>query len=411
MKNKVMRTALVAILSVAIPGAVSLAPSHATGTTLYTHAEWQKIQTSAKGQTVNFYMWGGGAKINDYVNKYLAPLAAQQGVTLNQVKLNGTPDAVNKVLAEKQAGNLTNGSVDMIWINGNNFATGVQANIWNCGWSTKLPNAKYVDWGNSSVANDFGLPVNGCEAPWATASSGLVYDSKVMTKTNVSSMANFVAWIKANPGKFTYPAPPDFNGSMTVRRLAYYANGGASSFLGAFNQTTFDSTMRVTADFLNGLKPYLWRQGKTYPADIGALQKLYATGEVSAYVNYGALSDWVNVKSGLFPATTKVSALDGMIGNISYITIPFNSPHFAGAQVVANLMHSPAAQLEMQAQGVIGSPAINMNMTTLSGSYRALPINPGGVSPAVLAKNALPEPNSNWVNAIDAGWAKLVQQK
>ena len=412
MKHKFMRTALVAVLAVVIPGTVAMAPSHATGSTLYSYSQWKKILADANGQTVNFYMWGGGASINNYVNNYLAPAAKQLGVTLNQVKLTATSDAVNKVLAEKQAGNTTKGSVDMIWINGNNFATGVQANIWNCNWSTKLPNAKFVDWTSSAVANDFGLAVNGCEAPWATASSGLVYDSKVISKSAVSTMGSFIAWVKTHPGKFTYPAPPDFNGSMTVRRLAYYANGGYSAFLGKFNQASFDAAMKTTADLLNGLKPYLWRQGKTYPADIGALQKLYATGEVSAYINYGALTDWTNVKSGLFPATTRVTAFqDGMIGNVSYVTIPFNSSHFAGAQVVSNLMESPAAQLEMQKEGVIGSPAINMNLTPLSGTYRALPVDPSSVSPSVLAKNANPEPNSDWVNALDAGWAKFVQQQ
>ena len=100
-----------------------------------------------------------------------------------------------------------------------------------------------------------------------------------------------------------------------------------------------------------------------------------------------------------------------MIGNVSYVTIPFNSPHFAGAQVVSNIMDSPQAQLEMQKEGVIGSPAINMNMTPLSGEYRSLPVDPASVSPSVLSKNANPEPNSAWVNALDAGWAKFVQQQ
>jgi putative spermidine/putrescine transport system substrate-binding protein len=334
------------------------------------------------------------------------------GVTLNQVKLNGTAEAVNKVLGEKQAGKNTGGSVDMIWINGENFATGVQADIWHCNWATKLPNAKYVDWNNSSVNSDFGLPVNGCEAPWATASSGLVYDSKVVPKSAVASLDAFVTWAKANPGKFTYPAPPDFNGSMTVRRLFYYANGGYSNFLGAYNASTFTPAMAKTATFLNDLKPALWRKGATYPANIGDLEKLYANGEISAYLNYGALASFANVKTGLFPASTRVAAFkEGMIGNISYVSIPYNSPNKAGAQVIANIMESPAAQLKMQVDGVIGSPAIDMSKTPLAAQYRSLPIHPSSVSPSVLAKNANPELTAAWLKAIDAGWIKDVQQK
>lgn len=411
MKFSSLRKLLVVAIVATLPGLIAAAPSKAIGSTLYTSTEWNKILKEAKGQTVNWYMWGGGDTINTYVNSYIGAEAKKLGVTLNQVKLNATVDAVNKVLGEKQAGNTTNGAVDMIWINGENFATGVQANIWACDWSSKLPNAKYVDWTSSSVNRDFGLAVNGCEAPWATASSGLVYDSKVVPKPAVTTLDGFVAWIKANPGKFTYPAPPDFNGSMTVRRFFYYANGGYSNFLGAFDQAKFDAGMAKTAALLNSLKPYMWRKGATYPATIGDLEKLYANGEISAYFNYGALSSFTNVDKGLFPKSTRVTAFrDGMIGNISYVAVPFNSPHKAGAQVIANILQSPAAQLKMQVDGVIGSPAIVMNRTPLSGQYRSLPIHPSSTSPATLAKNANPELTSTWLKAIDAGWIKSVQQ-
>ena len=412
MKFKVLIKLLVVMLVATIPGVIATAPSSAIGTTTYTAPQWNKILKEAKGQTVNWYMWGGGAKINTYVNEYIGAEAKKLGVILNQVKLNATPEAVNKVLGEKQAGNNTNGAVDMIWINGENFATGVQADIWHCNWATKLPNAKYVDWTNPSIYSDFGLPVNGCEAPWATASSGLVYDSKVVPKSAVATLEGFVTWAKANPGKFTYPAPPDFNGSMTVRRLFYHANGGYANFLGAYNASTFTPAMAKAATFLNDLKPALWRKGETYPATIGDLEKLYANGEISAYFNYGALSSFANVKTGLFPTSTRVAAFkEGMIGNISYVAIPYNSPNKAGAQVIANIMQTPAAQLKMQAEGIIGSPAIVMAKTPLAAAYRALPIHPSSVSPATLAKNANPELTAAWLRAIDAGWIKDVQQK
>ena len=412
MKLRFISKLLVLVLAFAIPGVITTTSSNALGTTLYTTAEWKKILKEANGQTVNWYMWGGSDAINDYVNNYIGKEAKKFGVTLNQVKLTATVDAVNKVLGEKQAGNNSKGSVDMIWINGENFATGVQAKIWHCDWATKLPSAKFVDWTSSAVNSDFGLAVNGCEAPWATASSGLVYDSKVIPKSAVASLDAFVTWVKANPGKFTYPAPPDFNGSMTVRRLFYYANGGYSNFLGAYDASKFTPAMAKAASFLNDLEPSLWRKGTTYPATIGDVEKLFANGEIAAYLNYGALSSFTNVDKGLFPKTTRVTAFkEGMIGNISYVTIPYNSPNKAGAQVIANIMQTPAAQLKMQADGVIGSPSIMMNKTTLSGQYRSLPVHPSSTSPATLAKNANPELTAAWLRAIDAGWIKDVQQK
>ena len=412
MKFKRLSKLLVVVLAASIPGVVATAPSSAIGTTTWTSPQWNKILKEAKGQTVNWYMWGGSTVINDYVNDVIGGEAAKFGVKLNQVKLNATADAVNKVLGEKQAGNLTKGSVDMIWINGENFLTGKQAKIWDCGWSTKLPNAKYVDWTSPAINLDFGLPVDGCEAPWARATAALVYDSAKISASAVKSSQTFVDWVKKNPGQYTYPAPPDFNGSMTVRRLFYHANGGYSNFLGAYDAAKFTPGMAKAATFLNDLKPSLWRKGATYPANIGDLEKLYANGEISAYFNYGALASFTNVDKGLFPKSTRVTAFkEGMIGNISYVTIPFNSPNKAGAQVIANIMQSPAAQLKMQADGVIGSPAIVMSKTPLSAQYRALPIHPSSTSPATLARNANPELTSAWLKAIDAGWIKDVQQK
>lgn len=390
---------------------MSVTPSGAVGTKLYSGKEWKKILSEAKGQTVNWYMWGGGAKINTYVNDYLGEEAKKYGITLNQVKLNATPEAVNKVLGEKQAGNDKNGSVDLIWINGNNFATGVQADIWHCDWSTKLPNTKYVNWNSSAVNQDFGLPVNGCESPWATASSGVVYDSKYVKKSNLASAAAFTAWVKKNPGKFTYPAPPDFNGSMTVRRFFYQANGGYNQFLGKFDQAIFDSAMNKTASLLNEIEPYLWRKGATYPATIGDVQKLFATGEISAYLDYGARNAFIEVNNGLYPDSTRVGVFgDGMIGNLSYVTIPYNSPRKAGAQVIANLMLAPQAQMKLQTDGIVGLPAINMNITPISGPYRSLPISKHSLSPTKLAKKANPEISADWVNAIDSAWKDKVQK-
>ena len=412
MKSKLIRTVLVAALMASIPSLVISTPSNAIGTTLYTSSEWKKILKEANGQTVNWYMWGGSTVINDYVNDVIGGEAAKLGIKLNQVKLNATADAVNKVLGEKQAGNLNKGSVDMIWINGENFLTGKQAKIWDCGWSTKLPNAKYVDWTSPAINLDFGLPVDGCEAPWARATAALVYDSAKISASAVKSSQTFVDWVKKNPGQYTYPAPPDFNGSMTVRRWAYHANGSFEPFMGTFDQGKYNVASKKAFDFLNDLKPSLWRKGSTYPANIGELEKLYANGEISAYISYGASTAPNQVDKGLYPKSTRVAAWsDGQIGNTNYVTIPFNSPNKAAAYVVANIINSPLAQYLNAKSLVLDSPAILMSKTPYSSQMRSIPVKTSGISIAKLQASVLPEPNGIWLKAIDAGWIKDVQQK
>ena len=85
-------------------------------------AEWSDIVAKARGQTVYFNAWGGGEQINAYIAWTAQQLDERYGIKLEHVKLADTADAVARVLAEKTAGKTDGGSVDLIWINGENFA-------------------------------------------------------------------------------------------------------------------------------------------------------------------------------------------------------------------------------------------------------------------------------------------------
>jgi putative spermidine/putrescine transport system substrate-binding protein len=90
----------------------------------YRAMNFEQIAAAARGQTVNWHMWGGSDAINAYVNGYVAEqLKAQYDITLKQVPVTDIAETVNKLLAEKQAGKLEGGSVDLMWINGENFRT------------------------------------------------------------------------------------------------------------------------------------------------------------------------------------------------------------------------------------------------------------------------------------------------
>ena len=86
---------------------------------------WEAVLEAARGQTLNWHMWGGSDVWNNFVDTvYGGELMENYGVTLNRVPLADTVDAVNQVLSEEEAGVAHDaGSVDMIWINGENFKT------------------------------------------------------------------------------------------------------------------------------------------------------------------------------------------------------------------------------------------------------------------------------------------------
>jgi putative thiamine transport system substrate-binding protein len=85
-------------------------------------ADWDSVVAEADGQTVYWNAWGGSTNTNDFIAWVGERVQEDYGVTLEHVKLTDTADAVTRVLTEKQAGEDDDGAVDMIWINGANFA-------------------------------------------------------------------------------------------------------------------------------------------------------------------------------------------------------------------------------------------------------------------------------------------------
>ncbi|MEM8862807.1 MAG: extracellular solute-binding protein, partial [Chloroflexota bacterium] len=126
---------------------------------------WEEVLADAEGTTVNFHMWGGSDVINSNVNDDIgAKVLEQYGVTVNRVPLVDTADAVNKILDEAAAG-VETGTIDLIWINGENFRTLAEADQLYGDWSEGIPNAQFVNWSDPSLAFDFGYPVEGRESP------------------------------------------------------------------------------------------------------------------------------------------------------------------------------------------------------------------------------------------------------
>lgn len=128
---------------------------------------WQQLQNSGENQDVYFHTWGGDPQINTYIQWAAAAVEDKYNIHLIHVKLSDTSEAVSRVLAEKSANNDEQGSVDLIWINGANFATMSENSLLLKDWANHLPNFALTDpKNNPAVTLDFGVPTKGMEAPW-----------------------------------------------------------------------------------------------------------------------------------------------------------------------------------------------------------------------------------------------------
>ena len=399
-------TAAVIATALVIPLAACSAP--ATGDQQY--ADWDEVVAAAEGQTVKLWMYGGDEQGNAYVNDVLVPAAAELGVTLEQVPIADTPDALNRILSEVQAGEV-NGEVDLVWVNGNNFGTGKEAGAWECGWTSMLPNMALTDPADPLLLDDFGTPVDGCEVPWHKAQFTFVYNSETVTDVP-STLDELLDWARANPGRFTYPAPPDFTGSVFVREVLYSVSGGYENVPLAFSQDDFDALTPALYGELQDLEASLWRGGETYPQSSTELDQLFADGEVDFTMTYGPATLTELVANGTYPAGTKVLTLDeGTVGNASFLGLASTSGSKAGAMVVANLALS-AEQQAAKAQPDVWGQFTVLDLDQLSDKQRALfealPESPVVPTYDVLSENANPELAAAWVTPIDEGWRQSV---
>ncbi|RRR69776.1 MAG: ABC transporter substrate-binding protein [Candidatus Viridilinea halotolerans] len=308
---------------------------------------WDSVVAAARGQTLNWYMWGGSESINRFVDEFYGkPLAERYGITLNRVPLADAVDAVNQVLSEKEAG-ITAGAVDLIWINGENFRSLKQAAMLLPDWSRRLPNAALVDWENPALYLDFGEPVEGYESPWSSAQFQFIYDTARMDEDELPrSYAELLTWAQANPGRFTYiaPGPGAFQGTRFVKGALFELSGDAQQWL-AYDEAIWQQWSPELWAYLNTLKPFLWREGATYPKDENELHSLFANGEVDFSITQAIAGAGSLINEGLVPATARAFVFDDfMIGDFNYLAIPRNASNQAAALVLANLILEPELQ-------------------------------------------------------------------
>lgn len=409
-------TAPVAPVAPAAEPAAGEAPAAgATGDAAPTYATWDEVLAAAEGTTVNWYMWGGSDQINQNVDNDIGAVVKEQfGITLNRVPIGDIAETVNKLLSEKAAGVNTGGSVDLMWINGENFRSAKEAGLLYGPFAQTLPNSQYVNWDDPAMANDFGTPVEGYESPWGHAQFVMEYDSAQVGDAPPTTFEALAEWIKANPGKFTYPAIPDFTGSVFVRHVFYWVAGGPEPFLGDFDQAVYDQYAPQVWEYLNDIEPSLWRNGETYP-DAQQMTDLLANKEIAFNMQYDPGRAAIYASQGIYPETIRTFVFDtGTLANNNYVAIPFNAANPAGAMVVANYMVSPEFQLIMADPARWGwlmtidpTRMSEEQQATLAGYERG----PATLAPDVLAASALPEPNGAWVEAMEAGWTENVLQK
>lgn len=237
------------------------------------------------------------------------------------------------------------------------------------------------------------------------ASSVLLAYNTTKIKTPPKTIDELLAWIKANPGKFTYNVP----------------SGGGSGY--AFVQTIVDKFLSAAdrktlvqgvnkdlqakwapgLEVLRGLNKYTYGQNGTYPSNNAETLKDLATG----LVDMGTV--WSDqfasaVKAGTMPSNIKVVGVanPALTGGAAYLGIPKSSNNRTGAYLLTNWVLSPAGQ-NLIVSGILnGMPVIPISKLDPKVAAAFADVDVQNLRPTYLSANA---------NDLKSAWASTVPGK
>lgn len=395
--------------------------------------DWQAVEARARQEgAVRWYHWGGSEELNLWIEAVVAPAMAAQGVRVESVRVPATRDAVEVVLAEAAAGRgLGRGSVDLIWINGDNFRTLAQADLLFGPFADRVPNARWFVFDPADPAAavnliDLGTPTLLRSVPWFAGQYVCYVDTaRLPLERAPRDHAELEALARERPGRFTYVRPPDYIGTAFVQQVVLAHQPDAPRFDAFLDDVAILTPSEVARLLepgfasLRRLEPFLLggggadgaRGAPVYPPSAAAWERLVATGEIDLACEDNVFHAQSAVERGRLPASVRTIVFpEGLMRvNKSFLAIPANAPNPAAALLLAD--HLSSFESHVSKLELIGYP-IALDFPRLSSEQRAaaLAASPDlrGVSYDDLAANAIPDMHASWVPVLDRLWERWI---
>ncbi|HCE1880663.1 ABC transporter substrate-binding protein [Vibrio parahaemolyticus] len=355
--------------------------------------EWQKIEQQADGQSVYFHAWGGSQEINRYIQWAGKELKSRYNVTLNHVKVTDISETTTRLIAEKAAGKNSGGSVDMVWINGENFKSMKDNQLLFGPFVEGLPNWQYIDK-TLPIDMDFSEPTEGLEAPWGVGQLVFIHDEQTLHNPP-RSFAEMLSYAKAFPNRLTYPRPPEFHGTSFIKALLIELTNNVPALQKPVTAETFEQVTQPLWAYLDEFHKVAWRGGKQFPGGTAETLQLLDDGQIDLAITFNPNAVFSAQSSGNLAESTKAYAMDaGALSNIHFLAIPWNANASAGAQVAINFLLSPEAQSRKGNLNIWGDPSV------LSSQYLT------GSAKNTQQFKSIAEPHPSWQSALEKEWLK-----
>jgi putative thiamine transport system substrate-binding protein len=294
--------------------------------------------------------------------------------------------------------------VDLVWINGENFLAMKKGGLLYGPFAAALPNYALVDvQGKPTTTLDFAEPVAGMEAPWGMAQLTFLVDSKHTPKPPQNS-SELLAFAQANPGRVTYPRPPDFHGTTFLKQLLLELSSTRDAFYMPVTQQAFAQASAPLWRYLDALHPALWRAGKQFASNAAAMRQMLADGELRWALTFNPNDAANEIAAGRMQASiSSYQFASGTIGNTHFVAIPVNAQAKQGAQVFANFLLSAEAQARKADISIWGDPTV-LAVKRLGAQEQLLFAGKSVPGQVHNASPAIPEPHGSWVEPLEKEW-------
>lgn len=366
-------------------------------------SDWEAVVAEARGQTVYFNAWGGSDRINNYLQWAAENLEATYGVTLKHVKVGDIAEIIGQLEAAKSVGRNEEGNVDLMWVNGENFASMKRNGLTWGPFADHLENTDKIQ-DSPSIKNDFSVPVEGLESPWGGAQLVFIYDTEIIDSPPGSAAA-LLDYVTSG-GRFTYPAPPAFLGTTMVKQFLLELTDDKNALAQPVDEATFDAVTAPLWVYLDELHPLLRGKGKSWPTNGESTRQMLDDGEIDISLSFNPNEATAAVRGGQLPESVRTYVFDeGTIGNTHFVTIPWNANAKAGAMIAANFLISPEAQARKANPDFWGDPTVlNLDAITDAEKQAFLDIDLGPWALPIGSGAVLPEPHASWAQALETEW-------
>ena len=343
---------------------------------------WQQTLANAQGETVYFYAWGGSKPVNDYLRWAAKEISTRYKVRLRHVKVADISEAVSRLKAEQGS----KSAIDLLWLNGENFSyLKEQGLLLGQLWS-QIPNSVLLATQKLPLQNDFGVPMEGFEVPWGVGQFNLIARAGVFAHNDITP-GRLLTAARQNPGRISYPRPPEFHGTTFLKQLLIALSAKDPRLFEPATSDAQNALLPLLWAYLDQLHPLSWQQGKVFPSSNTEQLALFQQQQLLMAVSFNPNQLSKEKSEKRIPDTAqRVYFSQGAITNSHNLAIPIGAQSPAGAKVVINFLLSELAQRQ-KLKGSWGDPSV--------------------ISPMLDVTSTLPaqqELHSSWQKIIEDSW-------